>query len=170
MSGQTDTLYRVQKKDIRHVGAVLANASQRDPIWAKFFDSESTFDQRGGVFECPIRYCLRYGEVCATSERLEGIAAWAPGDYADLTIWRIIRSAAIFSALRVANALNRLGWSKGRILGPLQVDMKANMEKRPFIYLMIIGVASEYQGQGLGGKLLRALIEKSEQVQVPLYP
>jgi ribosomal protein S18 acetylase RimI-like enzyme len=164
-----DSLYRVQKNDIRRAGTLLADAFQRDPIWAKFFDSESTFDQRGAVFECPIRYCLRYGKVYATSERLEGIAAWALGDYADLTLWRVIRSGAFFSAMRASKALNKLGWNKGRILGPLQADMKANMKERPFIYLMIIGVASENQGRGLGGKLLRALIEKSEQAKVPLY-
>jgi ribosomal protein S18 acetylase RimI-like enzyme len=34
---------------------------------------------------------------------------------------------------------------------------------------LIIGVASEFQGQGFGGKLLRALIEESEQVGVSIY-
>jgi len=35
--------------------------------------------------------------------------------------------------------------------------------------LIIIGVASEFQGQGFGGKLLRALIGESEQVGIPIY-
>jgi ribosomal protein S18 acetylase RimI-like enzyme len=43
------------------------------------------------------------------------------------------------------------------------------MKGRAYIYLMIIGVASEFQGQGFGGKLLRALIEKSERGGVPIY-
>jgi hypothetical protein len=34
-------------------------------------------------------------------------------------------------------------------------------------HLLITGVASEYQGQGLGGKPLRALIEKIEQAKSP---
>ena len=55
------------------------------------------------------------------------------------------------------------------ILKPLEADRKANMKGREYIYLMIIGVGSEYQGQGLGGKLLKALIEKSEQVGIPIY-
>ena len=169
MSGQTNNLYSVQKKDIAKAGAVLADAFQRDPIWARFFDAETRIDQRGALFECPVRYCLRYGGVWATSEHLEGIAAWVPGDYANLTPWRIIRSGSIIPAMKAGRVLNRLGWKKGRILGPLQVDMEAHMKGRDFIYLMIIGVASEFQGQGFGGKLLGTLIEKSEQAGIPLY-
>ena len=37
------------------------------------------------------------------------------------------------------------------------------MNGKPYIYLQIIGVASKFQGQGFGGKLIRALIERSEQ-------
>lgn len=33
----------------------------------------------------------------------------------------------------------------------------------------VIAVAPAYQGQGFGGKLLRALIEKSERTGTPLY-
>ena len=43
------------------------------------------------------------------------------------------------------------------------------MKGREYVYLLIIGVASEYQGQGLGGKLLRALIEESEEAGIPIY-
>jgi ribosomal protein S18 acetylase RimI-like enzyme len=43
------------------------------------------------------------------------------------------------------------------------------MKGRTYLYLMVLGVATEFQGQGFGGKLLRALIEKSEQAGVPIY-
>jgi len=56
-----------------------------------------------------------------------------------------------------------------RVLEPAQPARKANMKGRAFIYIQILGVASELQGQGLGGKLLGALVEESEQTGVPLY-
>ena len=164
-----ESVHRVQRKDIPRAGVVLADAFQRDPIWKEFFKRESTIDQRGAVFECPVKYCLRYGEVWATSEHLEGVAAWVSGDLAEWTIWRMVRSGVVVSAMRASKALTRLGRKQATILGPLQVDMKANMKERPFIHLLTIGVATEYQGQGLGGKLLRALIEKSEREGLPLY-
>ena len=43
------------------------------------------------------------------------------------------------------------------------------MVGREYVYLFIIGVASELQGQGFGGKLLRALIEESQEAGIPIY-
>jgi ribosomal protein S18 acetylase RimI-like enzyme len=169
VSGQIENLYKVQKKDIPKAGVVLADAFQHDPVWTQFFRSEATIDQRGVLFQSPIKYCLKYGEVYAPFEHLEGIALWVPGDFADMTIWRLIRSGAIISGMKAMKACTELARKQGRILGPLQADRKANMKGRAYVYLMVLGVASEFQGQGFGGKLLRALIEESEQVGVPIY-
>jgi ribosomal protein S18 acetylase RimI-like enzyme len=55
------------------------------------------------------------------------------------------------------------------VFEPIEADRKTNMQERAYIYLMIIGVGSEFQGQGFGGKLLRVLIEESEQAGLPIY-
>jgi ribosomal protein S18 acetylase RimI-like enzyme len=166
---QIENLYKVQKKDIPKAGVVLADAFQHDPVWRLLFRDEATIDQRGTFFESPIRFCLKYGDVYATSEHLEGVAAWVPGDHADLTIWRLIQSGAIISGIKAMRACTKLAQKQGRIFEPLQADRRANMKGRAYIYLLIIGVASGFQGQGFGGKLLRALIEESEQVGLPIY-
>ena len=85
MSGQTENLYKVQKKDIPKAGAVLADAFQHDPIWGRILE-EAASNTRGAFFQSPVRYCSKYGDVYAPSEALEGIAAWVPGDLADMTI------------------------------------------------------------------------------------
>jgi len=71
--------------------------------------------------------------------------------------------------MKAMKACTKLARKQGRIFEPLQADRRANMKGREYIYLMVIGVASKFQGQGFGGKLLRALIEESEQVGVPIY-
>jgi ribosomal protein S18 acetylase RimI-like enzyme len=169
MSGQIENLYKVQKKDIPKAGVVLADAFQHDPIWTRIFKGEAKIDQRGAVFESPLRYGLRCGDVYATSEHLEGIAVWVPGDLADMTIWRLIRSGAIISGIKAMRTCTKLAWQQERVFRPLQADRKEYMKGRPFIYLFIIGVASKFQGQGFGGRLLRALIEESERGGVPIY-
>ena len=166
---QIKNLYKVQKKDIPKAGVVLADAFQHDRVWRMFFKDEATIDQKGTLFESPIRYCLKYGEVYATSEHLEGIAAWVPGDFADMTIWRLVQSGAIISGMKAMRACTKLARKQGRIFEPLQAARKANMKGREYIYLFIIGVASELQGQGFGGKLLRALIEESQEAGIPIY-
>ena len=172
MLRQREGLYKVQKRDIPKAGAVLADAFQHDPIWTKFFKDAARIDQRGVLFESPIRYGLRYGEVYATSQHLEGIVAWVSGDLANMTLWRQIRSGAFITGMKATMVDARLGRKLGTMMSamePVQAARKANMKGRSFVYLQVLGVASEFQGQGLGGKLLGALIEKSEQGGVPLY-
>ena len=168
VSGQIENLYKVQKKDILKAGAVLADAFQDDPVWKKLLE-EAKIDQKRALFKGPVRYCIQYGEVYAPSEHIEGIAAWVPGDLADMTIWRMIRSGSISLDMKMGMKMARITQKMIRVLGPLEMDRKAKMKGRIYIYLMIIGVAPEFQGQGLGGKLLGGLIDESEQAGVPIY-
>ena len=127
----------------------------------------ASIDQKEVFFQGPVRYCPKYGQVYASSEDIEG---WVPNEYADMTIWRGIRSGSIKSSLRMDIRTGaRLAGKMIPIFSPLEADRKENMRGRSYIYLIIIGVASEYQGQGFGGKLLKALTEKCDQVGTPLY-
>ena len=165
MSGQVQSLYKLREKDISKADRVLTDAFRQDPLWSRVLGGSKTA-QLQGLFQVPIRYCFRYGAVYASSENLEGVITWVPGDLADMPIWRLIRSGAIWSGLRLAVQL----YSKlGSVFKPIEDDRKENMKGSRFIYLPVLGVASEFQGQGFGGKLLSALIAESEQAEVPLY-
>jgi ribosomal protein S18 acetylase RimI-like enzyme len=76
-------------------------------------------------------------------------------------VWRSARESWLAST--------KLAQKQTRIFGPLQVDREAYMEGRAYTYLVLVGVASEFQGQGLGGKLLGTLIGESEQAGLPVY-
>ena len=164
MPTERDTVYRLQKKDVARAAQVLAAAFQHDPVWNAVF-GDARPEQRMAAFETPVRYGLRYGEVYAPSENLEGVAAWMPGEWADMTLWRVFRSGAMWSGLKLGF---RVAQKMTPIFRPIEIDRKENMRK-PFIYLQVIGVAPQFQGRGLGGRLLRALIEKSEQAGLPIY-
>ena len=160
-------LYKVQKRDITQVGKVLADAFQRDPVWNKIYEGESDLETRfRAFFEVPVRYCLRYGEIYAPSEDLEGAVAWVSGKYADMTMWRILRSGAMGAAIRMgANASKKMG----PVFKQVTEDRNEHMAGRTFLYLLIVGVATRLQGKGLGKKLIGAAIEKSEREGIPLY-
>ena len=160
-------LYRVQKGDITPASKVLANAFQHDPLWNKIFKGESHLDKKfPAFFESPIRHCLKYGEVYAPSEDLEGILAWVLGKYADMTIWRMIRSGAMGAGMR-------MGWNVAKQMGsvfkPIAEDRRKHMAENPYLYLLVIGVTTEQQGKGFGRKLIGAAIEKSEREGIQLY-
>jgi ribosomal protein S18 acetylase RimI-like enzyme len=109
---------------------------------------------------------MKYGEAWATSENLEGIAVWYPGRFADMSVWRMVRSGAIGSGMKMGTTVAKKMKS---FFTPLQVDRHENMKGRSFTYLQIIGVASRLQGQGFGEKLLRVLLEKSDREGIPVY-
>jgi ribosomal protein S18 acetylase RimI-like enzyme len=165
MSNTLGNLYPLQKKDTHRAAVMLADAFQHDPVWNAVF-GDATLAQRAYAFETPVRYCLKYGEVYAPSEALGGVAAWAPGVLAEFTSWRILRSGALWPAMKTGVQLAR---RMQPIFKPIELDRRAYIGGKPYIYLQIIGVAPAVQGQGFGAQLLRALIEKSEQAGISLY-
>lgn len=166
MSEIIKTLYKIQKKDIQKASAVLADAFQNDPLWKKIFEGETDIKQKfSAFFETPIRYCLKYGDVYSNSENIEGICAWVPGNLSRMTMWRLMRSGAFKSTIKMA----RLGKKMKPAFKQIEEDRKKNMKGRKFIYLQVIGVAPKFHGQGFGGKLIRALIEKSDREGIPIY-
>jgi len=160
-------LYRVQKKDITRAGEVLADAFQNDPIWTRIFEGESHNGKKyRAFFESSVRYCLKYGEMYAPSENLEGIAGWVPEKNADMSMWRGIRSGGMGTMLKIG--LNTL-MTMMPILKPIGEDRKIHMAGCNYMYLLIIGVATAMQGKGFGRKLIDAAIEKSQSLGVQLY-
>jgi ribosomal protein S18 acetylase RimI-like enzyme len=160
-------LYGVQKGDIARVGKVLADAFQHDPLWNKIYEGESDIEKRFRAhFEVPVGDCLKYGEVYAPSEDLEGVVAWVPGKYADMTAWRIIRSGAVGAAMRMGlNALKKMG----PVFKRVTEDRYEHMAGNTYLYLLVVGVATKLQGKGFGRKLIGAAIEKSEREGLQLY-
>lgn len=160
-----ESLYRLQKKDVRGASAMLVDAFRDDPVWKKVFVGVR-LDQMRSMFAVPIQYCLRYGQVYATSENLEGLITWVPGSLSNMTIWRLLLSGAIWSGLtggfQHASKLQP-------IFHPVEADRQANMKAIPYLYLPVLGIASKFQGQGFGSKLLKALIAESESTQLPVY-
>ena len=160
-------LYQVRKGDIMQAGKVLADAFQHDPLWNKIYEGESDIEKRFRAhFEVPVRYCLKYGEVYAPSEDLEGVVAWVPGEYADMTAWRIIRSGAIGAAMRMgSNAAKKMG----SVFKQVAEDRHEHMVRSTYLHLFVVGVATKLQGKGFGRKLIGAAIEKSEREGLQLY-
>ena len=83
-----------------------------------------------------------------------------------MTAWRIIRSGATVAAMRMgSNAAKKMR----PIFKPVTEDRLKHMDGCTFLYLLIVGVATELQGKGFGRKLIGAAIEKSEREGLQLY-
>jgi ribosomal protein S18 acetylase RimI-like enzyme len=160
-------LYRIQKEDIVPASIVLADAFQGDPLWNKIYEGDPDIGKRfQALFEGAVRYCLKYGEVYAPSEGLEGIIGLVPGKYADMNAWRAIRSGSMGVGMRMGlNAAMKVG----TIFKPVVEDRREHMAYRAFLYVLVIGVATKLQGKGFGRTLIDAAVEKSEREGLPIY-
>jgi len=159
--------YRVQKRDIMRASKVLADAFQRDPLWNKIYEGDPDIGKRfQAFFEGGVRYCLKYGEVYAPSEDLEGIIGLVPGRYAGMNAWRAIRSGTMSVGMRMGL---KTAMKMGTIFKPVVEDRREHMAGCAFLYVLVFGVATELRGKGLGRKLIGAAIEKSEREGLHLY-
>jgi len=160
-------LYTLRKQDVPRAREVLKDAFRHDPVWNKLFEGQQRKEVRlSAFFETPIRYSLRYGQVAATSVDLEGVAAWVPGRHAGMSVWGMILSGAMACGMRIGMDVMRKMWPA---LTPIERDRRQYMRSTAFTYLQIIGVGSQHQGKGFGGRLLRAIIAESERNGHHLY-
>ncbi|MDF1515469.1 MAG: GNAT family N-acetyltransferase [Anaerolineae bacterium] len=83
-----------------------------------------------------------------------------------MTFWRLLRSGALFSGMRMGIKLMK---RMAPAFKPVERDRKLHMKNQPYVYLQIIGIATVYQGQGFGGRLLRALIRECDDAGLPIY-
>jgi GNAT superfamily N-acetyltransferase len=153
-------LYKIQKKDLKNAVNILDNAFSEESMWKEVFNDE---DKNRVLTEVMVRFCLKYGNVLATSDNLEGVMAISPHDK-DMTALRIIRSGAFFLSMKISNEAKKM-----KVLSNAIEEAKKSLNLDPHIHLLIMGVSQEYQGKGFGGKLIRAIIEKAETERKPIY-
>ena len=153
-------LYRIQKHNLQDAVTVLDNAFSEDSMWKEVFSDE---EKNRILTEVMVRFCLTYGSVVSTSDKLEGVMAITPYDK-DMTMLRIIRSGAFFLSIKIGSESKKF-----KILSNTVEEAKKSLLLDPYIHLLIMGISQDYQGKGLGGKLVRALIEKSETERKPIY-
>ncbi|MFX0074415.1 MAG: GNAT family N-acetyltransferase [Candidatus Hermodarchaeota archaeon] len=152
----------MSKKELKKASEVLANAFSKDPIFEEMQISKELIIR---MYEMIIRVSLRYGNVYATSTKFEGVMSITSDKNSVIKLWYLIRSGAIFPALKLYNKFGKLMKESGKILD----EDKKNLNIGPYIYLGVIGVSQESQGKGYGGKMLRALINEAEAEGKAIY-
>jgi ribosomal protein S18 acetylase RimI-like enzyme len=160
-----EDLYRLHKHEAAQAGLVLTEAFQDDPVFNAIFEG-ATPEQWVAFFTAPVVYCIKYGQAIAPSAKMEGVAAWVPGKFADMDFFRMLFSGAMWAGMKMGMDIAQ---KLKVIFGPIEQDRKVHLKGRDYLYLQLIGVAPQYQGLGFGGKLLAALFVESEQKGLPIY-
>jgi len=166
MDNQNSELLRLTLKERDAGAAVVGRAFSEYELFRYYFPDER---ERRAAAESyafvSLAVCLRYGEVYASSEKLEGVAAWLPPGESPFGLRQVIRSVPLSILARFARQGAGRMWTYGRFVDSLH----RRLVPYPHWYLEIIGVDPAYQGQGFSSRLLRPMLERIDRDRTPCY-
>jgi len=157
MNDQTNKLLRLARKD-RDAGAeVLGRAFTEYELLQYYFHDETKRHAVTVTFGLvALSVCLEYGEVYASSAKMEGVSAWLPPGKAPFGGWQII----CLVPLSVLFKFGRQGANRIQAYGRYVNNLHRKLVPYPHWYLQIIGVDPAYQGQGFSSQLVRPMLER----------
>ena len=166
MNDQTSELLRLTRKD-RDAGAVVLGRAFTEYELLRYYfhdkmERRAVADTFGFI---ALSVCLKYGEVYASSEKLEGVAAWLPPGKAPFGVWQIIRSVPLSILFRFGRQGASRMWAYGRYVD----NLHRKLVSYPHWYLQIIGVDPGYQGQGFSSRLVKPVLERIDRERMPCF-
>lgn len=141
---------------------ILSSAFMRDPIVSYFFAEEATAKQQAlkQLSRSLLRYSQSYDRIYTTADSIKGVALWLPPEASVFQLsqlWQVFQSGLLTLPFYAR-------WD--RILDVLTFFVQEIEQHRqvsePFWYLAMLGVAPEYQGQGVGGALLQPVLQYAD--------
>jgi len=142
----------------------LQEAFSTDPMFTWIFpDPSRRARSLQALFRVPVEYGLRHGRVTHSDDG-RAVAIWFPPEK-QVTAGGMLRAGLLSVPFRIG-------------LGPFGVFMGANgvMEKihkkhvpEPHWYLLIVGVAPELQGRGVGTMLVKEGLACADESKCPCY-
>jgi ribosomal protein S18 acetylase RimI-like enzyme len=160
-TGEFRTIRKARPDELDRVAAILARAFYDDPVmgWAMPDDGRrrEMLERSFGLY---LRKLWFRQDECYTTSGLAGAIVWElPGR------WK----AGPLDQLRLLPAMARIfGRRLPRILKALAV-IEANHPADPHYYLPLVGVDPEWQGRGLGTALMRPMLDRCDEENMPAY-
>ncbi len=137
---------------------LLTEAFEDDPLYLKVFPdprrrSQALTWMHGRVF----RYCSLYG-LAYTLPDAEGVACWLPPGQTEIGMGRIIRSGLIAMPFVFGLPAYR------RFDYYMNYSGRLREEHAPesYWYLWVLGVAPQLQGRGIGGRLMKPVLNEAD--------
>jgi ribosomal protein S18 acetylase RimI-like enzyme len=166
MDNQNGELLRLTPKERDAGTAVLGRAFTEYELLRYYFHDKTERRAVADTFGfIALSVCLKYGEVYASSEKLEGVAAWLPPGKAPFGGWQIIRSVPLSILFRFGRQGASRMWAYGRYVDSLH----RKLVPYPHWYLQIIGVDPAYHGRGFSSRLLRPVLERIDRERMPCF-
>ena len=166
MDDQSNKLLRLTGKDRDAGAAVLGRAFTEYELLRYYFPNEKKRPAAAQTFGfIALSICLKYGEVYASSEKLEGVAAWLPPGKAPFGGWQVMRSVPLSILFRFGCQ----GASRMQAYDRHWRNLHRKLVPYSYWYLHIIGVDPAYHGQGFASRLVRPVLERIDRERMSCF-
>lgn len=159
-------LVRLKKAQVKPAAEMMGRAFEDYPLTAFFFpDKSARRKNQAKSFESLLRYGVLYGEVYATSPKLEGVAMWLPSEQINRTLWRNFRCGKLAFLIKAI-------WHKNprqRAYGEYTHAAHKRCAPFPHMYLQLLGVDPGHQGKGYSSLLLKAMFDRIDPDGQPCF-
>lgn len=159
-------LLPLSRTQIKAAGELLARALHDDSFYIHLIpDNTQRKKKLAHLFESVVCSGLYYGEVYATSAKLEGVAVWRSPGNTELSVWKQIRVGML-------SLVFKLGWKAiSRDQSAVRYESSVHERRAPFPhwYLNAIAVDPPFQGKGYASRLLRPMLARIDKEHLPCY-
>ncbi|NLV27273.1 MAG: GNAT family N-acetyltransferase [Methanomicrobiales archaeon] len=164
LSGTIPGIFSLSKKDIILAAEMLTSSFASDPKTLHLFTDQKS-ELFSALFRFEISYGIRYGWVHTLSSPPVGVAIWLMSDKSEITFIRALFSGGMALQRSIGKE------NMNRLLDFSQYIDKKHAVKMPYhhLYLFVLGVHPDFQGQGVAGKLLRPVLERLEKTKTDCY-
>lgn len=156
----------MSSNQISESGQVLSRAFWDDPMTMYLMPDEKRRAKGLPWFmTLAARYGHKFGEVHTTAGTVEGDAIWLPPGETTIPTMRMVTNGILSAPFAMG-----LGATK-RFLTMMDVFDHLHEEAMPdrHWYLMVLGVDTPRQGQGVGGALLAPVLARADADGLPCY-
>ena len=161
----TDVL-EIAKGDIPLAATTMVEAFRGEPLFAFIFRDAAEYERVAPwMFRSWIRWAVRYGKVWATPD-CRAVALRRTPERPEINFWSTLTTGIAESPFRMSfGSFRRLM----HIDGVMREQRATLMGHQPYWYCQNIAVLPQYQGQGLGGTLMRHTFEQADSQNLPCY-
>ncbi|MGL4618150.1 MAG: GNAT family N-acetyltransferase [Chroococcidiopsis sp.] len=166
--------FNICQLDLSQIAAaseIAAKAFEDDPVfrYSTPDDPELRFQALTWLASKAIAYCIQHKHVYTTSD-LQGIAAWLPPGAFSSHPLQLLQMAL---QLQLYALPSKVGWNRlGRWLNFLSITEQAHQQDMgdlPHWYLGVMVVHPNFQGQGVGSRLLQPILQQASNEGLACY-
>jgi GNAT superfamily N-acetyltransferase len=166
MEKETDKLLRLIEKDIVPAAVTLAKAFHEYPL-IKWFtpDAERRLKTQPKSFRGTVLSGIQYGEVYATSLKMEGVTIWYfPGEQ-----WVPLKRKFSLGRWFASLSADKEQMKRLRSFVYYANDIRKRLVPGKHLYLQVLGVDPVFQGQGYSSNLLKPVLARADKEGLPCF-